>query len=288
MLYGPLRLERIGGATALLLVLGLPVQAGVVDLGAASQYAVLGLRNTQVTISGSTTTVNGDVGLGQGGQASIESARVLGGVFYHPSDTIEVQSTALVTDGTTPQSMSQVTQAATVASQTAAGLAPTATYGSLGLSNFTLNRTGDVSVVNVTNHLDVSNGTTLTLQGGASDVFIVNVGGTFNVAGGSRIALAGGLTAANVLFNITGSDGDINLTGGSTINGTILAANRKILASGVTVNGELIAGDQLTVQGGPTTINHQAFSGASPVPEPASVGFMLVAAGLLLARRRRR
>jgi hypothetical protein len=79
------------------------------------------------------------------------------------------------------------------------------------------------------------------LSGTATTAFIINVTETFSLRSGSRISLVN-VPASNVLFNIRGTGSMVEVRGGSTVLGTLLALNRTVrIRGGSEVAGRVIA-----------------------------------------------
>jgi hypothetical protein len=109
-----------------------------------------------------------------------------------------------------------------------------------------------------------------TVSGLVSDFVIININnGTSNEALGGPIRLAGGITSDHVLFNFTGTSGNLGASaGGATVNGIFLAPNMKINLDNTIMNGRLF--------GGRAGQDFQLVSGfqlnqPAAVPEPSSV-----------------
>jgi lipopolysaccharide export system protein LptA len=86
-------------------------------------------------------------------------------------------------------------------------------------------------------------GGTFTLQGTAAQGFIFNVSRTFSLSGNAKIALSGGITWDNILWNVTGTGTDVQLSSQSDLQGYLLASQRSVnMSGGSTVYGEVIAG----------------------------------------------
>ena len=104
----------------------------------------------------------------------------------------------------------------------------------LKLTDFVLNEVG---------------GTQLTLVGTAMTKFIINVTGAFSLANSADIILSGGLLASNVIFNTRGTSG-AGLSGGSTLQGLLVAKNGTAsLAGGSKVTG-MVIGKAVSLTGG--------------------------------------
>ena len=101
------------------------------------------------------------------------------------------------------------------------------------------------------NSLSLGSGAVLTLSGNATDQFVFNISSTFMLNGG-KILLTGGLTAANVLFNFTGTN-DVSISSASgassELHGIILALNARIQVSSLVI-GEIIGGKDISILAG--------------------------------------
>lgn len=164
----------------------------------------------------------------------------------------------------------------TAASATAGGLSPTTSGLSLGGGvltggygtaytasnplNYTqainLNNTaGSISassagtyVLNLTDLILAGTGAILTLNGnGTSDAvnYVVNVNRYLTLSTAAQIKLGNGLTSANVLFNVRNNGGgtqyDVTMSGGSQLNGILMAPTRNVKLTGASVvYGEVI------------------------------------------------
>ena len=100
-------------------------------------------------------------------------------------------------------------------------------------------------VINVTDFILNGAAATLTLNGTNTTNYIFNVSRFLSLGTSAKIALGGsGITAANILFNVKSSapQYDVTLSGGSELNGIILATTRSVkLTGGSKVFGEVIA-----------------------------------------------
>jgi hypothetical protein len=102
------------------------------------------------------------------------------------------------------------------------------------------------------------NGEVIMLGGGPSDLFILNIEKGMKLDGGSRIVVSGGLQPGNVLYNLLGDGPDVALTGGgggvnccnSSLDGTVLAPQRKIRLSPGLVRGAVISGKEISLSSG--------------------------------------
>ena len=101
-----------------------------------------------------------------------------------------------------------------------------------------------------TNVLDVAS---IQMSGGSSKLifaapegaeFIVNDSGVLDLSGGSTISLQGGLVPSSIVFNVTGQQ--VQISGGSMSSGIILAPGASISLQG-NLSGELIGGQNAMV-----------------------------------------
>jgi hypothetical protein len=207
------------------------------SLGAAGQFAVLGVNGGNVSLDRAHLT--GDVGLGPNARGDLLRSDVEGTLFVDPTATARVRRTFNATGGIVAQDLAAAAQDANAASVAFDYLTPTQVLDNLTRS-VTLTGNGGVNVVSVNSVR--YNGDTLTLDGGANDVFIFNVAGRFNFAN-SRVVLTGGVTANHVLFNFPTAGAEINITRArSDVNGTFLAPHRSLdFHNRGTLNGAVIA-----------------------------------------------
>jgi hypothetical protein len=249
-------------------------------LGAAGQFAVLGINGGDVDLN--TASITGNLGLGPQETSTLRRSTVTGQFTYDPTSTPDLSKlnkNFFVSGGVVEQDLSQAAADANAASSADAALTPTQTLGNLN-SSVTLTGNGGTNVIKLRS-LNYGNGDVLTLQGGANDVFIINVAGNFAIHHG-QIQLAGGVTAGHVLFNFptTGSLIDLSRSD-SVLNGTFLAPQRGVdFQDQAPFNGAIIAQD-IFVHGN-AAVNFAGFSLPSAALSSLS-GFVLdekAAAGL--------
>jgi hypothetical protein len=96
-------------------------------------------------------------------------------------------------------------------------------------------------------------GANVTLSGGANDVWIFQISGDLNLANGSSIMLTGGALAKNVFWQVGGPTGAI-LGTTSAFEGNILSAKQVTIASGAVLNGRALARTQVTLNGNTITV----------------------------------
>ena len=172
--------------------------AGVISLGTAASYSVLGLANTQ--INNGPATITGNEGISAGGKLTNQAPSTITGNVYE-SAAGEYSGPGTL-DGSVITNASLLTQNDTdaqTASTVAAGLTATQTFAAINAAT-TITGNGGLNVIDITGGINLNNAS-LTLSGTASDVFIVNVTGNATFAGTGGLLLAGGVTPNHVLYN---------------------------------------------------------------------------------------
>ena len=237
----------------------LALSASAVSLGAAGQFGVLGLQNTQVT--NLIAQINGNEGVSLGGalQNSFFS-KITGNVSE--SSSHQLSGVGKLVGSVTADSalLATVDSSALAASTQAAALTPSRTFGTITQAT-TVAGNGGLNVIAINGSIRNS----LTLKGTANDIFIVNVTGNANLSGSETLGLAGGVTANHVLYNFTGHGGTINILSNSPVDGTLLALHDNIIVDG-TFNGEIIGGGAEIVLLPGTTVNQDPFSAPATNP----------------------
>jgi hypothetical protein len=213
----------------------------VAGLGAAGDYAILGLHGGDVVVRGS--NIVGDIGVGPQDEGAFRNTVHTGTLFLDESATLNRPRRGFVgyapTGGIVIKDLNPAQLDADAASAAYDALPATQTFGNVSTS-LTINSTGGTNVIDIYSLSYVSK--TLTLNGDANDVFIINVTGDFNLSA-SSVQLTGGLTADHVVFNFPTRGPEIDLVGASTVmNGTILAPQRSVeYWNGGMFNGAIIA-----------------------------------------------
>ncbi len=274
------------------------------DLGAAADYALLGLQNGTVIVN-SATTVTGDFGYSAGVTSTSNqkigedylgqwtgAAYVHTGADFQYTDKNYIPSLGIVSNLAEDARLNQANIDALAAWNFISGLAPTTSLGAIDRTNVSwgaINGVQDLHILEITS-LDM-NSNFLSLTGDADDVFIFNILGNFQFSD-SEVQLLGGLTASTVLFNFPDSGTqtkDVLINKGTTIfNGTILAPDldgyEVEYHNPAIFNGAIIA-TKINVHSD-FNLNYMPFEPPFVVPEPATF-CLLGLGGMTLLRKRR-
>jgi choice-of-anchor A domain-containing protein len=211
--------------------------SGVPSLGGAGNYALLGLENT--TIFNSLVTIEGNEGVSKGGSIRATSSVITGNVYEYQSGQLSGSVTVKGSVIVAPATLTANDAEAVKASNEAAALPATQTFGSI-TSNTTIVGTSGLNVIKINGNISAS----ITLSGTASSVFVVNVTGNYSYWSTANLSLAGGVTANHVLYNFIGASGTVETRPGVTVNGTLLGVHYKFDIAG-TFNGEIIGGNRV-------------------------------------------
>lgn len=244
--------------------------------GTAADYALVDLGNG-TTLGMNSGPLNGSVLLGNGVNAAFSgggNGQITGTLFYDSTVTGTNTFSQLQTPPTTSLVSTLVTDAALTSANSvaafAAGLHATQTFGNITTAT-TFVGNGGLNVIDVANIQNAP----LTIRGSAGDTFVINISGNFQT---NQIMTLEGVTASQILFNFTGTSGNVFQTsGGDLLDGTFLAADGgNFQFSNLILDGALINtdGNVQFVSG-----SRMTSSPFTPVPEPGALS--LVGTGIL-------
>lgn len=200
--------------------------AALPGLGAASQFAVLGVNRGDVEVI--RATVDGNIGLGPRVDGGFRQANATGLLVADPTarPNLSFRRNGFEVSQVVRQNLTQAAADANTASAAYAAMPATQTFGNLTKS-LSITGTGGTNIVRI-NSVNFSRGDMLTLAGGPNDVFVLNVAGKFQFHSGA-IQLGVGVTPNHVVFNFPTTGGTIEVSGeNSVFKGTILAPNRSV------------------------------------------------------------
>jgi hypothetical protein len=214
----------LAGLTALLFG---SAPASAQSLGSAESYAVLG--GSAVTVAGTGSVINGNVGVSPG--TSITGIPA-GATVVPPFSTH-------ANDGSAIAAQTSTTALYTSLAATGGATALGAELGGVVLTPGTYSFTSTANI---------ASGTTLTLTGGGTFIFKVGSALTANVL--SNVLLANGASACNIFWQIT-SAATLN---GTTFAGTVVAQAGVTLGVGASLSGRALttASGAVTLSGGNT------------------------------------
>lgn len=274
-----IRAMTIGVVLSFLAITLGSARAGQIDLGDAAPYTVFGLSNTMVNLSN--TQVDGNVGVGPGGDLKLAAPSVVNGNAYLDFSATETADTGALTGSLIRQSMAAPVQTVLALSAYSSGLTPTLTLNASQVNNgYTVNGDGGVNVININGNVNM-NSANLVFNGGPNDLFYVNFNGSLTLNGSASIEESGSTGPLSVLLNVTG--GNISAHVGDEVDGILLAPTENADLDG-TYNGYVISGGVLLGLHAGATVDQ---IGQVEVPEPSTLalaGF----AGLTLCYLRRR
>ena len=247
------------------------------DLGIDTNYAFIDLGAT--TLGWNSGPIAGNVLFGQGLTAHLSGGNnggiTNGGVLYYDSTALISGSLQNpVTKVLVPTSITNtaLTDAQNVSSY-ASSLPANQTFGAI-TGTKTISGNAGLNVIDVAS----IHNALLTLSGPANAIFVINVSGKFQT--NKAMTLTGGILASNVLFNFTGTSGQVlSTSGGDKLYGTFLATDGgQFQFSDLNLDGELINTD-----GKVQFVSGAKISDVTPfiasTPEPASM--LLFGTGLL-------
>jgi choice-of-anchor A domain-containing protein len=220
-------------------------------------YSVLALGN-QFAMDGKSTTISGDVGIGEGVLQVVGNGVLAGDYFVHPpasgSTGLAVNSTGGPLQPMLRDFASLKEEALSLSNQ-AAELTPTQTIsGAVAGMTISATATDGVNVILFESEIRLSAQSKLVLSGSAGDYFILNIKSNAEFIGFGSIVLEGGVTASHVLVNLLPGATILKVSGKASIAGAILGVhpgNRVEIAGGSAIPVS-IAGHDVTVSGNGT------------------------------------
>jgi hypothetical protein len=269
---------RMALVVAAVIFLHLNATAVEVDLGTANNFGVLAY--SAVSSTGNTVITGGNVGLYPNNTGSISG---------FPPGTVTFPGIIEAANGTTLQAQNDLTTAYNVA----AGLTRTATLTGLDLGSFTSAHPLTPGVYFFATSAQLTGQLTLDGQGLSDPVFVFQIGSTLTTASGSSVVTINdnnSLTPGISVFWQVGTSATLGT--GTSFEGNILALASITDTGGSTVEGRLLA------QTGAVTLNNTTINvppaevigggGGGGVPDTGST-LLLLGSGLasLLAFRRR-
>ena len=260
-------------------------RADIVDLGPADDYAVFNVGSASGTIFASNfglsagVVINGDVG--QGFRSTWQSGSF--GATLHGTLFTAVVNTfpGFVSGGSITGTPAIVTQSNAVmlatredvinASAAAAALSPTQTFTTLTNGQI-IKGTAGLNVIRVTGTVNfpASSVNSLILEGTPTSKFVFQFTGSagtgMNILTMSRLTmtLTGGIQPDNIVWNLNGAGGRVEISTSSTIFGTVLAPLRTVTVTGSTIDGQIIGGGSP----GGVTVNNLTISGVTTITLP--------------------
>ncbi len=229
------RSKQFFAAGALALAIA-PAQAAVLDLGAAADYDLLHFGGGNLKMSGNSTVLNADLGLGPDAGKKDDSSLQLDLGVVNGDVTLDegVTGTVRVANGVINGDR-QTADLTTAISDARNAIDTLTQYNDADLTfgnvkdDLRIERQSALTVVSMS-QLDLSGSEQLVLSGGADDEFIVRVDGKYQQSGSSSIVLDG-LSASNVYFLLLGN-GNMNVYNNASAQGLFFGADRKFQVSG--------------------------------------------------------
>jgi uncharacterized repeat protein (TIGR01451 family) len=244
-------------------------------VGQAGDCTVLELGPASVSITGPPGGILGDVCIAPRGKLAITGSQyVTGNINLGPGATFSKSGSGIIGGAVaTNVDLTGEINAALAATSFAASQPCTQAFTQL---NQTATITGAVGLNVICVQDVVLNSATITVTGPIGARFIFNVAGKFVLNGVSRIIVAGGVQPKDVLYNIIGTGADVAFTGGgggvnccnSSVDGTLLAVQRKINLSPGLVNGQVISGMNISIVSGSSV---RCPPGCTPVSVPNTI-----------------
>lgn len=242
---------------------------GSINVGSASLFSSLAAGSMNVydnNITGPSLVV-GNVGIGGAGNFAMSDGTLQGDLYMNDTGTFSISGPAKITGTKRGLHLNGISQQSTLNNALADALAlSNSAAAEASTHNYTVTQgTFNGSTVNTGQSITIAgpssgkvvlnlqdfvltNGT-FTLQGTAMTTFIINVSRNFSI-NNSSVVLSGGLLASHVLFNVRGTGSQVSLNQGTSLQGVLLAYNRKVDLSGGKVYGRVIANQIVITSGG--------------------------------------
>ena len=254
---------------------------GSINVDAAKQFTVLSrgdMSSYDNNITGPSLVI-GNVGIGGKGNFSMSDGTIQGDLYMNDTGTFSISGPAKITgrkhgihfaapnDSTSQQAVldKAVNNMNDTSGLSYAAAQENRTYNytfngtQATTSNYlsTVNTGQSMTVVAnpfarkvVLNLQDfVMTSGTFTLQGTTMTTYIINVSRNFSL-NNSKVVLSGGLLASHVLFNVKGTGSQVSLNQGTSLQGIMLAYNRKLDLSGGKIYGRAFANQVVITSGG--------------------------------------
>lgn len=230
------------------------------------EAALIGMRNSKIKLSGN-AFVGSNAYLDEGAQLDMSGNAIIDGILYqYTNGPVKMSGKARVAGGTQATNLS-VTDQLVAWSAKLASYQNTQQFVDIDKSNIIVGN-GSVNVIAVSGDLKLSSNDTLVLQGSANDRFIINVYGRIQLSGKSQILVSGGVKPAHVLLNSVGLN-KVQLTGGGTLYGSVLAVRSDIHISGKgRIYGAVIGKNEIQITGNGMTLENAAYCPELPPPTP--------------------
>lgn len=239
------------------------------QLGPAAGFALLGLQNSLIQLSGSNPqNIQGNVGIGVDGQIEVDGHGNYPGTLYaDPSANLQIQHGVGFDGGIVTQSMTAIQNAVATEESYVASLTPTQTFNQINQAT-TIYGNGGLNVIQVNGGINLS-WRDLTIQGGTNDSFFFQINGS--VALDNANINLNGIAANQVLFYVMGSGNQMNF--GSSNTEGIFLVDGNIQVTGGTHTSEFVAGGHISFVGdcgkGSTVVNVvPACGGGGCTPTP--------------------
>jgi hypothetical protein len=246
---------------------------GSINVGSASLFTALSrgdMNSYDNNITGPSLVV-GNVGVGGHGNFSMSDGQIQGDFYMNDYGTFSMSGPAKITghkrglhlDGISQQTtldhansdmMNLSDMAATEMSSPNSAYTVNGSHTGLTTVNTGQSMTvadsspfGSKIVLNLQDFVMTSG--TFTLQGTAMTTYIINVAHNFSL-NNSKVVLSGGLMASHVLFNIRGTGSQVSLNQGTSLQGVLVAYQRKLDLSGGKIFGKAMANQVVITSGG--------------------------------------